>query len=127
MLSRASSTTEVEDGFNELCCHPGYVDEDLVSSYTARAARPSSRRSAIRSVAALLSERGIRLATFREVPQPMTRVLIATVRLLEFMEGAGHFWAYMQYAQALRRLGCEVLPARQLHLVRRAARRAPRA
>jgi glycosyltransferase involved in cell wall biosynthesis len=38
----------------------------------------------------------------------VTRVLIATVRLLEFLEGAGHFWAYMQYAQALRRLGCEV-------------------
>jgi glycosyltransferase involved in cell wall biosynthesis len=39
----------------------------------------------------------------------MTRVLISTVRLLEFLEGAGHFWAYMQYAHALRRLGCEVL------------------
>jgi len=38
----------------------------------------------------------------------MTRVVIATVRLLEFMEGGGHFWAYMQYAEALRRLGCEV-------------------
>ena len=38
----------------------------------------------------------------------MTRVLLATVRLLEFVEGAGHFWAYMQYAQALRRLGCDV-------------------
>ena len=38
----------------------------------------------------------------------MTRVLLATVRLLEFMEGAGHFWVYMQYAHALRRLGCEV-------------------
>jgi hypothetical protein len=38
----------------------------------------------------------------------MTRVLIATVRLLEFMEGGGHFWAYMQYAEALRRLGVEV-------------------
>jgi hypothetical protein len=38
----------------------------------------------------------------------LTRVCIATVRLLEFLEGAGHFWAYMQYAQALRRLGCEV-------------------
>jgi glycosyltransferase involved in cell wall biosynthesis len=38
----------------------------------------------------------------------VTRVLIATVRLLEFMEGAGHFWAYMQYAQALQRLGCDV-------------------
>ena len=38
----------------------------------------------------------------------MTRVVLATVRLLEFLEGAGHFWVYMQYAQALRRLGCEV-------------------
>ncbi|MGH2979827.1 MAG: glycosyltransferase [Solirubrobacterales bacterium] len=38
----------------------------------------------------------------------MTRVLLATVRLLEFFEGAGHFWVYMQYAQALRQLGCEV-------------------
>ena len=38
----------------------------------------------------------------------MTRVLIATVRLLEFMEGGGHFWAYMQYVEALRRLGAEV-------------------
>jgi len=38
----------------------------------------------------------------------MTRVLLATVRLLEFMEGAGHFWVYMQYVQALQRLGCEV-------------------
>jgi hypothetical protein len=38
----------------------------------------------------------------------VTRVLVATVRLLEFMEGAGHFWAYMQYVQALRRLGCDV-------------------
>ena len=38
----------------------------------------------------------------------MTRVLLATVRLLEFLEGAGHFWVYMQYVQALQRLGCEV-------------------
>jgi hypothetical protein len=38
----------------------------------------------------------------------MTRVLLATVRLLEFLEGAGHFWVYMQYAQALQRLGCDV-------------------
>jgi hypothetical protein len=38
----------------------------------------------------------------------VTRVLLSTVRLLEFLEGAGHFWVYMQYAEALRRLGCEV-------------------
>lgn len=38
----------------------------------------------------------------------MTRVLVSTVRLLEFLEGAGHFWVYMQYVEALRRLGCDV-------------------
>ena len=38
----------------------------------------------------------------------MTRVLVSTVRLLEFLEGAGHFWVYMQYVHALRRLGCDV-------------------
>jgi hypothetical protein len=38
----------------------------------------------------------------------MTRVLLSTVRLLEFFEGGGHFWVYMQYADALRRLGCAV-------------------
>ena len=58
--------TEVEDGFNELCCHPGYVDDELVSSYTAE------RQTELATlcdpdVAALLGERGIRLATFREV------------------------------------------------------------
>jgi predicted glycoside hydrolase/deacetylase ChbG (UPF0249 family) len=59
--------TEVEDGFNELCCHPGYMDDELVSSYTAE------RQTELATlcdpgVAALLSERAIRLATFREVP-----------------------------------------------------------
>ena len=38
----------------------------------------------------------------------MTRVVVSTVRLLEFLEGAGHFWVYMQYVEALRRLGCDV-------------------
>jgi glycosyltransferase involved in cell wall biosynthesis len=38
----------------------------------------------------------------------VTRVLVSTVRLLEFLEGAGHFWVYMQYIEALRRLGCDV-------------------
>jgi glycosyltransferase involved in cell wall biosynthesis len=38
----------------------------------------------------------------------MTRVVLSTVRLLEFYEGGGHFWVYMQYANALRRIGCEV-------------------
>jgi hypothetical protein len=38
----------------------------------------------------------------------MRRVVLSTVRLLEFLEGGGHFWVYMQYAHALSRLGCEV-------------------
>jgi hypothetical protein len=36
-------------------------------------------------------------------------VVVSTVRLLEFLQGGGHFWVYMQYVHALRRLGCEVL------------------
>ena len=39
--------TEVGDGFNELCCHPGYVDEELVSSYTRE--RRDRARDALRS------------------------------------------------------------------------------
>jgi hypothetical protein len=38
----------------------------------------------------------------------MRRVVVSTVRLLEFLTGGGHFWVYMQYVYALRRLGCEV-------------------
>jgi hypothetical protein len=38
----------------------------------------------------------------------MRRVVVSTVRLLEFLQGGGHFWVYMQYVHALRRLGCEV-------------------
>jgi chitin disaccharide deacetylase len=61
-------TTEVGDGFNELCCHPGYADEELESSYTLE------RQTELETlcdpeVAALLSEQDIRLVTFREVPQ----------------------------------------------------------
>jgi glycosyltransferase involved in cell wall biosynthesis len=38
----------------------------------------------------------------------MRTVLLATVRMLEFLDGGGHFWVYMQYAEGLRRQGCEV-------------------
>jgi chitin disaccharide deacetylase len=59
-------TTEVEDGFNELCCHPGHVDAELVSSYTYE--RESELATLCDpAVAALLEERGIGLATFREL------------------------------------------------------------
>jgi predicted glycoside hydrolase/deacetylase ChbG (UPF0249 family) len=60
--------TEVEDGFNELCCHPGYVDGDLASSYTLER-QTELETLCDPSVAALLDERGIRLVTFREVPR----------------------------------------------------------
>jgi chitin disaccharide deacetylase len=61
--------TEIEDGFNELCCHPGYVDGDLTSSYTLE--RPAELETLCDpAVAALLSDQGIRLATFREVARP---------------------------------------------------------
>jgi hypothetical protein len=38
----------------------------------------------------------------------MTTVVLATVRMLEFLDGGGHFWVYMQYAEGLRRHGCDV-------------------
>jgi hypothetical protein len=38
----------------------------------------------------------------------VTTVLLATVRMLEFLDGGGHSWVYMQYAEALRRQGCDV-------------------
>jgi len=61
--------SEVADGFNELCCHPGYVDDAFASSYVVE------RETELATlcdpgVAALLEERGIRLATFREVSGP---------------------------------------------------------
>ena len=59
---------DVEDGFNELCCHPGYVNGELASSYVVE------RRAELDTlcdpgVAALLREREIDLVTFREVPR----------------------------------------------------------
>jgi predicted glycoside hydrolase/deacetylase ChbG (UPF0249 family) len=61
--------TEVSDGFNELCCHPGYVDGELASSYSLE------RQAELETlcdpeVAALLSERDVRLVTFRELSKP---------------------------------------------------------
>jgi chitin disaccharide deacetylase len=57
---------ELADGFNELCCHPGYANGELVSSY--RLERQAELETLCDpEVAALLGERGIRLATFREV------------------------------------------------------------
>jgi predicted glycoside hydrolase/deacetylase ChbG (UPF0249 family) len=61
--------TEIEDGFNELCCHPGYVGPDLVSSYSHE--REAELETLCdRGVSALVRRRGIRLATFRDLSQP---------------------------------------------------------
>jgi len=35
-------------------------------------------------------------------------VVISVYKVANFPEGGGHLWAYMQYAQGLRRLGCDV-------------------
>ena len=60
---------DIEDGFNELACHPGFAGSDLVSSYTIeREAEMATLCDP--GVAGLLSERNIRLVSFREVPAP---------------------------------------------------------
>src|SRR6266576_6998332 len=38
----------------------------------------------------------------------MPTVVISPFNVLNFAEGGGHFWVYMQYAQGLRELGCDV-------------------
>jgi hypothetical protein len=38
----------------------------------------------------------------------MATVVLSSFDVANFPDGGGHFWVYMQYAQALRRLGCEV-------------------
>lgn len=38
----------------------------------------------------------------------MTRVVLAPFRVAHQPEAAGHFWVYVQYLDALRRLGCQV-------------------
>lgn len=38
----------------------------------------------------------------------MTTVVISPSNVANFPDGGGHFWVYMQYAQGLRQLGCEV-------------------
>lgn len=38
----------------------------------------------------------------------MTRVVVAPFRVANQAQVAGHFWAYVQYVDALRRVGCDV-------------------
>jgi hypothetical protein len=45
-------------------------------------------------------------------------VVISVYKVANFPDGGGHFWVYMQYAQALRRLGCDVYWLEQFRPVR---------
>ena len=38
----------------------------------------------------------------------MITAVISVYKVANFPDGGGHFWVYMQYAHALRRLGCDV-------------------
>ena len=38
----------------------------------------------------------------------MPTIVISPFNVLNFSEGGGHFWVYMQYAAGLRQLGCDV-------------------
>jgi chitin disaccharide deacetylase len=58
--------TDLKEGFNELCCHPGRADDQLASSYLLE--RQTELETLCHTeVAAAIEELGIRLATFREV------------------------------------------------------------
>src|SRR6266545_1302107 len=38
----------------------------------------------------------------------MSTVVVRPYRTLEFLEGGGHFWVYLQYVHGLRQVGCDV-------------------
>jgi hypothetical protein len=44
----------------------------------------------------------------------MSTVVLSVYKVANFPGGGGHFWVYMQYAQGLRRLGCDVYWLEQL-------------
>jgi chitin disaccharide deacetylase len=60
--------TEIHEGLNELCCHPGYPSGDLRSSY-ARERRTEVETLCRPEIAAFIRGRGIRLTTYGEVPE----------------------------------------------------------
>lgn len=47
----------------------------------------------------------------------MSTVVLSVYKVANFTDGGGHFWVYMQYAQGLRRLGCDVYWLEQLRPV----------
>src|SRR5438045_8892453 len=38
----------------------------------------------------------------------MARIVISPIGVVNFTDGGGHFWVYMQYAHGLKSLGCDV-------------------
>jgi hypothetical protein len=44
----------------------------------------------------------------------MTTVVISPFMTLNFLEGGGHFWVYLQYVEGLRQAGCDVYWLEQL-------------
>src|SRR3989449_224581 len=59
-----------------------------------------------------------RVPHLRAGRRAMTTVVISVYKVANFPDGGGHFWAYMQYAAGLRRLGCEVYWLEQLRPLR---------
>src|SRR5437867_7753940 len=51
---------------------------------------------------------GRRSACGTRAPRLMATVVVSPFDVANFPQGGGHFWVYMQYAQGLRRLGCDV-------------------
>ena len=45
----------------------------------------------------------------------MTTVVISPHNVVNFPEGGGHFWVYMQYAQGLHQFGCQVYWLENFH------------
>ena len=45
----------------------------------------------------------------------MSIVVLSAAGVANFAEGGGHFWVYMQYAHALRQLGCDVYWLERFH------------
>src|SRR5881296_1148470 len=70
---------------------------------------------------------GRRSACGTRAPRLMATVVVSPFDVANFPEGGGHVWVYMQYAQGLRRLGCDVYwleqfrpppdPAHESHLL----------
>src|SRR5439155_26744611 len=71
------------------------------AAHAVRPARPARDRVAIDRVDRLRRAR-------RERAMSAPRVVVSPHNVAGFLEGGGHFWAYMQHVQGLREAGCDV-------------------